>query len=273
MPRSELLAVVEAAVGRALSARGRTADGSGLPSLGAMPPPEALRGIPSVPTLGSAGSVPPTSHAILDSLAVTPQGNSSVLCNLLPRLGQASESSLTAGIYVGEGLLPVPAKLAEKITRWEFVDMAELLPECWSSFGPKESVSAPGTRFGGYRRRRAVTDIATWVQCFATYVSVMSTPHPQAVPELLAYLIFVLRASQDFGGIAWVTYDAAFRRQALITGSRQWSKVNPSLYSICFSGVARTGQRCELCLSLFHPTRDCTMGPAFLGCLHCVLPR
>ena len=232
-----------------------------------MPPPEALRG-PSVPTLGSAGSVPPTSHAILDGsvpsgsgppLAVMPQGNSSVLCNLLPRLGQASESSLTAGIYVGEGLLPVPAKLAEKITRWEFVDMAELLPECWSSFGPKESVSTPGTRFGGYRRRRAVTDIATWVQCFATYVSVMSTPHPQAVPELLAYLIFVLRASQDFGGIAWVTYDAAFRRQAFITGSRQWSKVNPSLYSICFSGVARTGQRCELCLSLSHPTRDCTM--------------
>ena len=29
VPRSELLAMVEAAVGRALSARGRTADGSG----------------------------------------------------------------------------------------------------------------------------------------------------------------------------------------------------------------------------------------------------
>ena len=152
-----------------------------------------------------------------------------------------------------------PGKVGRKITRWEFVDMAELLPECWSSFGPKESVSTPGTRFGGYRRRRAVTDIATWVQYFATYVSVMSTPHPQAVPELLAYLIFVLWASQDFGGIAWMTYDAAFRRQAFITGNRQWSKANPSLYSICFSGVARTGQRCELCLSLTHLTRECTM--------------
>ena len=161
--------------------------------------------------------------------------------------------SPTAGIYVGEGLLPVPAKLAEKITRWE------LRTECWSSFGPKESVSAPGTRYGGYRHKRAVTDIATWVQCFATYVSVISTPHPQAVPELLAYLIFILRASQDFGGVAWVTYDAAFRRQAFITGNQQWSKVNPSLYSICFSGVARTGQRCELCLSLSHPTSECTM--------------
>ena len=87
----------------------------------------------------------------------------------------------------------------------------------------------------------------------------MSTPHPQAVPELLAYLIFILRASQDFGGVSWVTYDAAFRRQAFITGNRQWSRVNPSLYSICFSGIVRAGTRCELYLSLSHPTRDCTL--------------
>ena len=32
------------------------------------------------------------------------------------------------------------------------------------------------------------------------------------------------------------------------TGYRQWSKVNPSLYSICFAGDACTGVRCELCL-------------------------
>ena len=94
---------------------------------------------------------------------------------------------------------------------------------------------------------------------FSTYVSVMSTVHPHAVPELLAYLIFILRASQDFGGVAWVTYNAAFRRQAFITGNHQWSKVNPSLYSICFSGVARTCTRCELCLSLSRPIREYTL--------------
>ena len=137
--------------------------------------------------------------------------------------------------------------------------MAELLPEFWGSTSGKEA-SQPGTsRAASARRKRAVTDIATWVQCFATYISVMSTSHPGAVPELLAYLIFILRVSQDFGGVAWVTYDAAFRRQAFITGNRLWSKVNPSLYSICFSGVARTGQRCDLCLSLSHPTRECTL--------------
>ena len=56
-----------------------------------------------------------------------------------------------------------------------------------------------------------------------------------------------------------MTYDAAFRRQASITTNRQWSKVNPSLYSICFSGVAQTGMHCDLCLSLSHTTQECSL--------------
>ncbi len=35
----------------------------------------------------------------------------------------------SGGIYVGEALPPVPAKLAGRIQAWEFVEMAELLPE------------------------------------------------------------------------------------------------------------------------------------------------
>ena len=235
-----------------------------------MPPPESLTDIPivsSAETGSIAHSKAPVSlettsaasaSAPPGSLACT-QDSASLVCNLLPGLGQPAAPPGQDGIYVGEGLLPVPAKLAEKITRWDFVDMAELLPEFWTSVNPRETASNAATTQNGARRKRAVTDIATWLQCFATYTSVMSTAHPQAVPELLAYLIFVLRASQDFGGVAWATYDAAFRRQASITGNRQWSRVNPSLYSICFSGVARSGTRCDLCLSLSHPTRDCSL--------------
>ena len=36
------------------------------------------------------------------------------------------------GIYVGEGMTPVQKKLADKIWRWEFVDMGELLPDSWT---------------------------------------------------------------------------------------------------------------------------------------------
>ena len=38
----------------------------------------------------------------------------------------------TEGVYIGEGLPPVPAKLARKIRAGEFIDMDELLPEVWT---------------------------------------------------------------------------------------------------------------------------------------------
>ena len=42
-------------------------------------------------------------------------------------------------------------------------------------------------------------------------------------------------------------------------GNCQWSRVNLSLYSICFTGVARLSVRCDLCLSLNHRSKDCVM--------------
>ena len=36
-----------------------------------------------------------------------------------------------AGVYVGESLPPVPTKLTSKILRWEYIEMAEMLPEFW----------------------------------------------------------------------------------------------------------------------------------------------
>ena len=44
---------------------------------------------------------------------------------------------------MGDGLPPVPAKLAKKIQGGEFVDMHELLPELWSSV--RDEGGAPRT--------------------------------------------------------------------------------------------------------------------------------
>ena len=127
---------------------------------------------------GASGATTMVTSAATDDDTAGTSGHSqpdmaSMMCNLLPNVGQTKEASQSVGIYIGEGLLPVPAKLAEKIARWEFVDMAELLPELWSTLAPKDSRSAPGAKQGVPRRRRTITDIATWVQCFATYC-----PHP-----------------------------------------------------------------------------------------------
>ena len=134
----------------------------GPPTLGTMPPTKLLSGIPTVSTARpGSNTMPPISLATAASSALatitsvapsvhstTPptynsQDSAAAVCNLLPSLGQLRDLSGSAGIYVGEGLLPVPAKLAEKITRWEFMDMAELLSKFWSPGTSKEREASP----------------------------------------------------------------------------------------------------------------------------------
>ena len=70
----------------------------------------------------------------------------------------------------------------------------------------------------------------------------------------------IVQANQDFDGLAWERYDAAFRRQAAATGNRMWSRVNPSLYTLCFSAcMATKRERCELCLGTTHTTQQCAL--------------
>ena len=83
-------------------------------------------------------------------------------------VGQRS-SAVGGGVYVRDGCHPVQGKLAEKIWSWEYVEMAELLPEQWAT--KREDLVVP---VGLPRRRRQVTNIDLWLQCFTSYVSVMS---------------------------------------------------------------------------------------------------
>ena len=231
--------------------------------LGTMPPADALTDVPvAAENARLTSRIPPepTHHpgSPLNDTPSAPSSVASMLCNLLPIAGGTNQSSGT-GLYIGEGLPPVPPKLAEKIRRWEFVDMSELLPEFWGLPSLSKSEGQSTAQHPPARRSRKVIDLASWIQCFATYVGVLSGSSPEAVPELMAYMIQIVRASQDFGGLAWVNYDLAFRRQATATGNKLWSKVNPSLYSICFAGAARVIKRCDLCLSLTHEARDCAL--------------
>ena len=83
---------------------------------------------------------------------------------------------------------------------------------------------------------------------------------PEYIQELMAFMICILRASREYEGSALANYDAAFWRQAAATGTKRWSKINPSLHSICFTGKAKKVGRCDLCLSAGHPTEECSLG-------------
>ena len=83
------------------------------------------------------------------------------------------------GVYVGEGLPPVPSKLAKKIRAGEFIDMGELFPEVLLS---KEEDEPDAKRRCGKR----VTNIFTWLQCFGIYASIKGEKSPGSIPELMA---------------------------------------------------------------------------------------
>ena len=62
----------------------------------------------------------------LDSLAAdSAQTISNMLKDLTPDGGK-EETPKPAGIYLGDGLPPLPARLAGRIGRWEFIDRGEL---------------------------------------------------------------------------------------------------------------------------------------------------
>ena len=153
----------------------------------------------------------------------------------------------------GASMPLVPARLAAKIRRWEFVEMGELLPEFW--IGPRVvEVELPKERRTSQARN--VTDIFTWVQCFGTYVAVLTLCEPRMVAELMAYMGTIIRVSQNYEGLVWVRYDSAFRCQAALSGNRRWSVINGTLFIMNFSGRVAGLRRCEICFATSHNERE-----------------
>lgn len=156
---------------------------------------------------------------------------------------------------MGHTLLPLPAKLVKKITNLEFVDMAELKPESWileeEEKQPAKCCHTPS------RRRTPVRDILTWVQCFASYVSVLAQSYPGKISQLMAYMCTIIRIEKDFEDNAWQNYDVAFRRQAACTKSLEWGMIDPTLYSMALTGHSKRKERCGYCFSADHRTAGC----------------
>lgn len=200
-----------------------------------------------MPTMAALAGLPLSERAVEQTspISMATLTNSVALTAPPPKLA-------VGGAFIGEGLPPVPQKLAAKIHRWEYVDMGELLPEFLARQREEDEAKDRAARQG-----RKVTDILTWVQCFSAFVAVMAPVEPQVVPEMMAYLSLIVRASQDFEGLGWVRYDSAFRRQAAATGNKRWSVINPTLYAMNFSARKVGTQRCELCFATSHTEQDC----------------
>ena len=158
------------------------------------------------------------------------------------------------GACIGEALPPVPKRLVSQIQKWEFIDMEELLPEALVKARTVNQSTVVLVHC-----KQPVTDILTWVQCFGVYVGILAKQFPDSEPELMSYMIVIIKVSRDYEGLAWANYDMLYCHRAAATNCRSWSQINLSLFSLCFTGKGQGSQQCDLCGDTSHRAEDCTI--------------
>ena len=87
-------------------------------------------------------------------------------------------AGVCAPFSLGPGHKPIPAKLVSKILTRQFVELADLIPENLDV--PEQiqhtiTVSYLVPSSPARPKRKEVIDVVTWVECFVSFVSVVTT--------------------------------------------------------------------------------------------------
>ena len=161
--------------------------------------------------------------------------------------------------HIGATLPPISGKLIKRIEQGHFIEMAELLPESLGQIATDDDQPAPPKP-----KWRPVSDIVEWLQCFGTYIAIVSRKQPTRVIDLLGYQNLIIQAYQEYRGDRWLGYDRRFRLQVAATPSIRWAIADSTLWNIAFSGRAGVS-RCSHCFSLSHQSGDCESLPSTHG--------
>ena len=197
------------------------------------------------------GCIPP--HEQLRHLAV--MGRS--LTPLPEQQHQQHGNDNNSALFIGAGLPPVPRKIVTKIQSEDFVDMSELLPDqlgCSKSGQASEDLSTPKSK------KRQVSTILEWIQCFGIYMAVLTQKYPEQIPDLLGYQFLIIEAHQEYEVDNWLAYDRRFRLSAAANHNTVWGHIDQTLWSLAFSGKAKAS-RCKHCFSISHQSTECTWAP------------
>ena len=153
----------------------------------------------------------------------------------LPSVPDPVQLSRGPSSVVTEGIPPVPTRLVEKIRRWEFVDLIQLIE------GPDPNESSSDSHSGTSSKsskKSTITDLATWLQAYARLMAVLlsaSTTSKEEAAGLAAHLHVILQVAQDLGGRHWLMYDVEYREWAAAKGIRVWGELNLHLYGRCLA--------------------------------------
>ena len=63
------------------------------------------------------------------------------------------------------------------------------------------------------------------------YIAIMHQKFPDKVPQMIAYMLTILRAQLEFEDPGWRIYDHNYRFKAAALGNQNWAELDPHLYS------------------------------------------
>ena len=143
-------------------------------------------------------------------------------------------------IVVEEGIPPVSCRLIEKVRKWEYINLADLLKDHNSSDqfivvnGQVLSVPDQKLRISN----RAIADIFTWLQAYNIFTAILLSAEDTTIEEaagLVAHSYLILQISKDLQGSQWLQYDLTFREWAAAKRIRKRGELSFSIYGRCLA--------------------------------------
>jgi len=141
-------------------------------------------------------------------------------------------------VVVAEGVPPVSCRLVEKIRKWEFINMADLLKENAGREPQFMVVNGQLVAVQSQMKSKAPLTILKWLQAFNIFMAVLLSCEDTSKEEaagLAAHSFLIVQLSEDLQGPQWLHYDQNFREWAAAKGLRKWGELNLTIYGRCLA--------------------------------------
>ena len=98
-----------------------------------------------------------------------------------------------------------------------------------------------------HSKRRPVTSIVEWAQCFTHYITILSQAKPEKASDLVGYQHLILEAHLEYAGVGWMIYDRHFQQISVTSPETIWARREGDLWHIAFGSNQRR-PHCQYCL-------------------------
>ena len=213
--------------------------------MGKVPSGGALAGLPTfTETDGDKSKEPDPPSVSGNPPTATAAQQANTLMSLLSASAEWNAPSKSSRVWLGEGLGSIPKRIHDQMLKWEYVNLADFLPRTSLDRVPAESETEKLVVLPGFEvsqtRKKPVSNIILWVQCFARYTAAMAKHFPECTPGFMSHMLTVMKAFREVEDPAWWLYDEAYREKMASTGTRAWPGMDVALYQeLCGSRPRR----------------------------------